>query len=120
MEWIVTIVTGVVVFVLALPLLGFLLTVFVLMPLAHLYPGATSLARARFNCPFSRRPVNATFATEPGADRPSDVTACSVFGTGEVRCEKDCLASAHSAWEPSPMTPRYALIADGIATRREV
>ena len=118
MEWIATLVTGLAFLILMLPLRALLGTVLILVPLAHLGPPPPMLARAAFKCPSSRRQARATFVSLPGADRPSNVVACSVFGDGQLRCEKGCLAFAHTSWERSPMTPRYALLADGIATRR--
>ncbi len=117
MEWVVTILTGFAFLLLVAPAAMLLLTVFVLVPLAHLVPQPPMLARATFECPFSRRTVNAAFEVSPGAGRPTDVHACSVFGAGPVRCRKGCLATATSGWAPSPMLPRFALTADGPAFR---
>jgi hypothetical protein len=58
------------------------------------------------------------FASPLEAEQPSDVLACSVFASpSQVRCEKRCLTMTETAWAPSPMMPRYSLLADGIAYR---
>ena len=117
MDTLVTIVSGIGLLIVMSPLLMLLLTAFVLVPLALLAPRAVSIARASFTCPVTNRAVSAGFVTAPGADHPTDVVSCSMFPGGDVRCAKGCLDHAHTEWEPSPMTPRYALIADGTATR---
>jgi hypothetical protein len=111
MDWIVTGIAGLGLMIILLPLFMLVVTVFVLVPLAHFYRPGASLSRTSFACPFSHRHVSTTFVTEPGADRPSDVTECSVFTGGEIRCEKGCLELAHAAAEPSAMVPRFALLA---------
>jgi len=117
MEWLVTILTGLALLVLLAPLLSLFLTVFVLVPLAHLLPHPAMVARASFTCPFSRRQVSAAFLTSPGSPAPSDVLSCSLFGDGEVRCKKGCLDLTESLWERRPVVARYALLADGEAFR---
>jgi hypothetical protein len=117
MEWLVTLVTGFAVFVLLAPLLVLLVTVFVLVPLAHLAPRPAMIARSTFECPFSKHKATAEFLTSPDAERPVDVVACSLFAGGPVRCAKGCLALGHAAWAPSPAVPRYALIAGGTTYR---
>lgn len=117
MEWLITLVTGLGLLVLLAPLLVMLATVFVLVPLAHLGPAPATVARITFTCPFSRRTVSAAFLSAPGADRPADVLSCSLFGAGAIRCQKGCLALATSYGTPSPMVPRYCLIAGGESYR---
>ncbi|OGL00686.1 MAG: hypothetical protein A3I14_00755 [Candidatus Rokubacteria bacterium RIFCSPLOWO2_02_FULL_73_56] len=117
MEWLGTILTGLALLVLLAPLLSLLVTVFVLVPLAHLLPHPAMVARASFTCPFSKRRVSAAFLTSPGSQAPSDVLSCSLFGDGGVRCKKGCLGLAESLWEGRPVVARYALLADGEASR---
>ena len=91
---------------------------FVLVALAHLAPSSSALARVTFVCPVRRHRVNATFLTAPGFIHPLDVVACSEFADPEhVTCAKSCLDVARTRAEPSPMTPRYSLIADGVSLR---
>jgi hypothetical protein len=80
-------------------------------------PAARMLARARFNCPVSKRTVTASFVTSPSNEHPTDVAACSNFGDGKVLCDKKCLALTTVGWEPSAMVPRYSLLADDTAPR---
>ena len=54
MDWIMMIFAGLVLAVLAAPIAMLLFTFFVLVPLAHLMPAPTTLARARFQCPFRK------------------------------------------------------------------
>lgn len=91
---------------------------FLLVALAHLMPAPSTVARASFTCPLSRRRVNVAFLTTPGADQPVDVVSCSAFPDPErVRCAKGCLGWARSAWNASPMVARYALLAGGESYR---
>lgn len=91
---------------------------FVLVALAHLAPASSALARVTFVCPVRRRRVNATFLTGPGFNHPIDVAECSEFADPEhVTCAKRCLDVASTRSEPSPMMPRYSLIADGVSLR---
>ena len=117
MDWLLMIVAGFVLMLMVAPLVTLALTLFVLVPLAHLMPPPSTLARRRFDCPFATRTVTATFVTSPVAERPTDVTACSRFGAGKVLCNKECLALTAVGWAPSPIVPRFALIADGTAPR---
>jgi hypothetical protein len=118
MEWIATFAIGLALVVLFAPLIMLLGTVFILVPLAHLAPAPTMVARTSFHCPFARRRVSVAFVTPPGTDRPSDVASCSLFTGGRgIRCRKGCLGLARTAWTPSAMTPRYSLVADGVAFR---
>jgi len=116
MDWILTILTGLALLVLTAPLLMLAVTVFVLVPLAHLAPRPTMIARKTFDCPFSRQRATVEFLTSPDATQPRDVHACSVFPDG-VTCAKGCRHLAAARWAPSPAVPRYALIADGTAYR---
>ena len=117
MDWILMIVAGFGLLLITAPIAMLLLTFFVLVPLAHLMPAPTTLARATFDCPISRKTVNATFVTAPGREEPADVLECSVFGHRTVTCQKKCCAMTSVAWAPSPMVPRFALIADDVAIR---
>lgn len=117
MEWLTTLATALGLLVLLVPVISLLLTLLVLVPLAHLAPAATTLARRGFLCPVTRRRVQATFQTAPGFDRPLDVLECSEFDPRPVRCAKACLTVAAARPAPSPMVPRYALLADGVAPR---
>jgi hypothetical protein len=116
MEWVIPVVVTVGLVILLLPPLVLLGTVVVLVPLAHLASPPAVLARATFDCPYSRRRVLATFLTVPGQRTPADVVTCSVF-PGRIRCKKGCLGLATAHWAPSPMVPPRALIADGVASR---
>lgn len=118
MEWVVTVLTGLALAVLLAPLIALLGTIFLLVPLAHLVPKPPMISRASFYCPFSKRVVSVAFLSSPDAERPSDVVSCSVFSDGRgIRCKKGCLGLARTGWAPSPMVPRYSLIADGVALR---
>ena len=118
MEWITTLLAGLVLAVLLAPMFTLFVTIFLLVPLAHLVPRAPMINRASFDCPFSKSRVAVEFLNAPGAEQPSDVLGCSFFSDGrEVRCEKGCLALARTGWGPSPMVPRYSLVADGVALR---
>ena len=117
MDWLIMIFANVVLAVVLAPVAMLLLTFFVLVPLAHLLPQPSSLARTTLTCPVSKRTVNATFVTSPAAGRPTDVVQCSLFADGRVHCAKGCLKLAAVSWAPSPMTARFALLADGAAPR---
>lgn len=116
MEWVSLFVAGLVLVLIAAPVVLLLGTFLVLLPLSLLAPPAPALARASFTCPVTRQPVIAAFVTRAGASRPADVVACSMFTDG-VRCAKGCLGSAHTSWTPSSAVARYALLADGEALR---
>jgi|SRR5215475_1316311 len=117
MGWLTTVATALGVLVLLAPVIALVLTVLVLVPLAHLAPAATALARRGFRCPVTKRRVRATFLTASGVDRPLDVLECSEFDPRPVGCAKACLATAATRPAPSLMVPRYALLADGLAAR---
>jgi hypothetical protein len=116
LEWLVLVMAGLALAVLLAPVVTLLGTVFVLVPLAHLAPRPPMVARTSFDCPFSRRHVNVEFLTSPTASEPVDVLACSMFTNG-VACERKCRALMQTGWTPSPVVPRYALLADGVAFR---
>ena len=40
-----------------------------------------------------------------------------MFCTGGIRCEKECMRLGETGWTPSPVLPRYSLIADGVSFR---
>jgi hypothetical protein len=111
MEWLVTLGTGLVLLVLLAPVLTLLVTIFVLVPLAHLHAAPAMLGRASFSCPVTRRNVNATFETQPGFVHPTDVLTCSLFGDRPVTCAKGCLAHADAHEAPPFLFARYALLA---------
>ena len=117
MEWLITIFVAFIAIVAVAPIAMLLLTIFVLVPLAHLMPRPTMLARRSFVCPFSNRRVSATFVTSPDTTHPTDVVACSRFGDGRVTCAKACVGLAVTRWAPSPMVPPYCLLAGDVATR---
>ena len=114
-----------------LPLVGLLMVVLLVVPPAvlvgamlllwvsgHFLPAGPTVARMSFDCPFSKRRASVEFLIAPGSDRLSDVLSCSVFPKPyHVRCRKDCLKMAEAGWAPSPMMPRYALLANGVAMR---
>jgi hypothetical protein len=118
MEWMVTILSGLGLLVLLAPVIMLLLTFFVLVPLAHFVPPASTVSRTSFACPVSKRRVSVAFLGISGVGTPTDVLSCSVFPDGErVRCAKGCLGLAETRRMPSPMVPPYALLADGVASR---
>jgi hypothetical protein len=117
MAWLTTLVGVIGLAILLAPVAMLLLTVFVLVPLAHLVPRPPMLGRVTFTCPFSRRIVTVAFLSPAGADHPSDVAACSLYGDGPVRCKKGCVDLATTGWAASAMTPRFSLVADGVALR---
>jgi hypothetical protein len=121
MGWVSTVFTGLVLLLLLAPVILLLGTFFILVPLAHLLPPSPSIARSSFDCPVSRRRVNVAFSTVPGAEGPGDVVSCSAFSDpSDIRCQKGCLALARTRWTPSPMVPRYSLVADGVSFRESV
>jgi hypothetical protein len=111
MDWMISVVAGVVLLVLFSPLLMLGLTVFVLAPLAHLARRPAMIGRSTFECPFSKHRVSVEFLTSPGSVRPSEVRACSMFPDGHIGCGQGCRELSETAWTPSPATPRFALIA---------
>lgn len=116
MDWVAVLLTGLALALFFGPVVLLLTTFFVLVPLAHLLPRPAMVSRASFDCPFSRRKVDVAFLSAPDSEHPADVLSCSVFADG-IRCKKGCLALAESGWSPSPVVPRWALIADGEAFR---
>ena len=108
---------GVLIVLLIAPLLA-VAGVVLLLTIGHVFPRSPSLSRATFNCPFSKRRATVEFLSSPGAAKPTDVLSCSVFDKPyHVRCKKGCLAMAETGWMPSPLMPRFALLADGVAYR---
>jgi len=116
MEWISLALAGVVLVLIATPVVLLLATVFVLVPLALVAPAAPAVARTAFSCPVTRRNVTAAFLTRPGEAEPADILACSLFPDG-VRCEKACLRAARTSWTPSTSMARFALLAGGESVR---
>ena len=117
MDWLITVLVGFILVIALAPIAMLALTVFVLVPLAHLMPKPTMLARTSFDCPVTKRRVSATFVASPGSDRPQEVAACSRFGDGRVTCAKACLEPAMVGWLPSPMVPPYCLLSGDTANR---
>jgi hypothetical protein len=118
MEWGLTVLSGFVVLLLLGPLVVAVSVILALVMLGHALPASPWLARAAFACPFSKRRVGVVFQNWPGAQRPDDVLSCSVFNDARgIRCKKQCLALAETRWQPSPMVPRFALIAGGVVGR---
>ncbi len=116
---------------LVLPLVGMLTLVLLVVPpavlvgvmlllwLSHYFlPAGPTVARASFDCPFSKRRANVEFLVAAASDRPSDILSCSVFPKPDhLRCKKGCLSMAEVGRAPSPMMPRYALLSGGVAMR---
>ncbi len=96
------------------PLFMIIVTVLVLVPLAHLAPAAPTLARTSLTCPSLSRRALVAFVTVPGFTTAVDVESCSIHGDRPVRCGKSCLAHAAVTSTSSPMNPRFALVADGV------
>lgn len=118
MDLIVTLVAGLALLILLAPVISLLATVFILVPLAHFASTPPMVARTSFECPYSRRRVNVAFLTSPAAETPADVLSCSVFDDERgIRCKKGCLELAQTAWTPRPVVARFALLADGEASR---
>lgn len=120
MEWLVSVLTGLALLILLAPAVSLLGTIFVLVPLAHFLPHPSMVARASFDCPFTKRRVNIAFLTSTESPTPSDVLSCSLFSDGDVRCAKGCTRLAETAWLGRPLVARYALLADGEAHRAGV
>ncbi|HET7343757.1 MAG TPA: hypothetical protein VFL90_19995 [Methylomirabilota bacterium] len=112
-----SIVGGVLLTILLLPVAFLLGTLFILAPLAHFMAPAPAVARTSFDCPYRKQHVNVAFVTAPDSGAPADVMACSAFGDGAVTCKKACVALGEVGWTPSPMVPRFALVSDGVAVR---
>lgn len=113
MDWMLSLASSFVVLLLLLPLAVGLLLVIAL-GIGFLVPASETGSRASFDCPFSKRRATVEFLISPESDRPLDVLSCSVFSKPyHIRCKKGCLAMAVPGWLPSPMMPRFALLADG-------
>jgi len=118
MEWGGAVMASLVVLLLLGPLAVMVAGALLLSVFAQFLPASPSVARTSFDCPFSRRRVNAAFLSWPGADHPDDVVSCSAFAEPQrIRCKKACLAMAHTASVGTPVVPRFSLIADGVAYR---
>jgi hypothetical protein len=118
MGLVLTVTAGLVVLLLLLPLAVVVCGVILFGLLGHV-SSARTVSRTSFDCPFAKRHASVEFVTEPGCDRPSGVLSCSVFAPMpyQVRCEKACLGMAATGCASSPMMPRYALLAGGVAYR---
>jgi hypothetical protein len=118
MEWIGSVVASFVLFLLVVPLVVAVGSVFLLGAAGWAFPGSPSVARTGFYCPFSKRRVTAAFLTRPGSEQPADVVSCSRFThKGGIRCQKGCLNLVETGWTASPMAPRYALLSGDVAHR---
>ena len=117
MEWLLAPMSSLLAALLIVPVIV-LLGAAVLLMIGHIVPGGPTLSRVAFHCPFSRRRVTVEFLSPSGAAKPTDVLSCSVFSNPyHIRCEKRCLGMAETGWMPSPLMPRFALLADGVAYR---
>jgi len=118
MEWMGSVVASLVLFLLVVPLVVAVGSVFLLGAAGWAFSGSPSVARTGFYCPFSTRRVTAAFLTRPASVQPADVISCSRFThEGDVRCEKGCLNLVETGWTASPLAPRYALLSGGVAQR---
>jgi hypothetical protein len=95
---------------------GFLLVV------AGAFSRAPRRVRETFTCPLTQRVVIADFLVSEWAQHPSDVVTCTRFSDPErITCKKACREFADAQWGLSRgIFPRWALIADGVTTWREV
>ena len=90
----------------------------ILLVFGHLVPDGSTLSRVAFRCPFAKRQATVEFLSPSGSDKPTDVLSCSVFDKPyHVRCKKGCLTMAVTGRTPSPLMPRFALLADGVGYR---
>lgn len=117
MDWTQALFGGVVLVVLLAPVGLMALAVLGLL-VSQLFAPASMVCRASFDCPFSHRRVHAAFETRPDLEHPDRVLSCSMFGEPKkVTCEARCREIVDTAWAPSPMVPRFSLIAGGAAPR---
>lgn len=118
MDWVLRLVSSVVVLLLLAPLVVLLAELILFGLVGHLLPRNLVRSRATFDCPYSKRRATVEFLSPPDAGQPSDVLSCSVFSNPyHVACKKGCLTMTETGWTPSPMMPRYSLLADGVAYR---
>jgi len=117
MDWLLMIPVALAALIVFGPLVAILTTLFILVPLSLLAPLPSMVARASFDCPFSRKKVSVAFLTTPTSGAPTDVLSCSLYAAGGIRCKKDCMRLGETGWTPSPVLPRYSLIADGVSFR---
>lgn len=121
MEWGITLVSSFTVLLIVGPLVLLAGGILALLILGHSLPVSPTVARTSFDCPFSKRRVTAEFLSWPGSDQPADVLSCTAFrDPHRIRCKKACLGLAETGWAPSPMVPRFALIAGGVTHRPPV
>ncbi len=119
MEWVLTLTASVLVALLVVPFVVLVGGILLMWAIGHLLPGSPIVSSTTFDCPFSKRRATIEFLTPQGAGQPSDVLSCSVFPhPSHIRCKKECLKLAQSGWMPSPMMPRFSLLADGVSYRR--
>jgi hypothetical protein len=118
MEWMLTLTSGAVVLLLLGPMVMLLGGLMLFGLVGHLFKGP-GVFRTAFDCPFSKQRASVEFLGGSTSDHPADVLSCSVFAPKpyHVRCEKACLGLAETRGVLSPMMPRYALLADGVAYR---
>lgn len=118
MEWIGSLTVTFVLFLLVVPAVVAVASVFLLGTVGWVFRASPSVARTEFYCPMSRRWVTAAFLTQPGSEKPSDVVSCSRFGNdGAVTCAKGCTHLAETGWMASCMEPRFALLSGDVAYR---
>ena len=93
-----------------------------LLVVASALPRAPRRVRETFRCPLTKRDVTADFLVSEWAQHPSQVVMCTRFPDPErITCKKPCREFAEAQWGLSRgVFPRWALIADGVTTWREV
>lgn len=119
MEWVLTLMSGIVVLCLLGPLVMLLGGLMLFGLVGQVLRSGPMVSRTAFDCPFSKKRASVEFLGEAASDQPTDVLSCSVFAPKpyHVRCEKECLGLVETRWALSPMMPRYALLSGGVAYR---
>jgi len=94
----------------------------IMLVVASALPRAPRRIRGTFRCPLIKRDVTADFLVSEWAEHPSQVMMCTRFPDPDrVTCKKPCREFAEARWGLSRgVFPRWALIADGVTTWREV
>ena len=118
MDWVLRLTSSVVFLLLLAPFAVLLVGLMLFGLVGHLFPRSLIRSKTTFDCPHSNRRATVEFLSSPETGQLSDVLSCSVFSDPyHVTCKKGCLTMTEPGWQPSPMMPRYALLADGIAYR---
>jgi hypothetical protein len=118
MDWMLRLTSSVVFLLLLAPFAVLLVGLMLFGLVGHLLPRSLIKSKTSFDCPHSRRHATVEFLSSPETGQLSDVLSCSVFSDPyEVSCKKGCLTMIETGWQPSPMMPRYALLANGLAYR---